>query len=359
MPPMRSTIPARREPRRYEVLDLALEHRLIPDAVLRAGSLYGAWARERREARGGVLAQQERLRSLLARMSDGPIAEVPEKANEQHYELPSEFIGLILGPRRKYSGCLWEPGTRTLAQAEEAMLALSCHRAQVADGMRILDLGCGWGSLSLWLAERYPAARITGLSNSHGQREFIESERDRRGLSNLEVITADVNEFEPAQRFDRVMSIEMFEHMRNWHELLARVSGWLADDGRAFVHVFSHRTLPYRFDGTWAAERFFTAGLMPSHELLAHFQQHLSLTDAWVVPGTHYARTLRAWLARLDARSGDALAILRRSGRSEHGARRLLGAWRLFLISTDVIWRYRGGNRWLVSHYLLAPHPRG
>ncbi len=354
MPP-RSTTPAGRRARRYELLGSALERRLIPDAVLRAGSLYGAWDRERRESEGGVVAQQERLRSLLARMSDGPIAELPEKANEQHYELPAEFIGLILGPRRKYSGCLWEPGVTTLAQAEEAMLALSCRRARVADGMRILDLGCGWGSLSLWLAERYPAARITAVSNSHGQREFIEAKRDRLGLCNLDVITADVNEFEPAERFDRVMSIEMFEHMRNWHELMARVAGWLRDDGRAFVHVFSHRTLPYRFGGTWAAERFFTAGLMPSHELMAHFQEHLSLADDWIVPGTHYARTLRAWLAQLDARADEALAILRRSGRSESEARRLLGTWRLFLISTDVIWRYRGGNRWLVSHYLLSP----
>jgi len=353
--PARSTTHAARAPRRYALLDLALERRLIPDAALRAGSLYGAWDRERRESQGGVGAQQERLRTLLAQMSDGPIAELPDKANEQHYELPSEFMGLILGPRRKYSGCLWEPGVQTLAQAEEAMLTLSCRRAQVADGMRILDLGCGWGSLSLWLAERYPAAQITGVSNSHSQREFIEAERDGRGLSNLEVITADVNEFAPEERFDRVMSIEMFEHMRNWHRLLGRVAGWLRDEGRAFVHVFSHRTLPYRFQGTWAAERFFTAGLMPSHELLAHFQEHLSLVDSWIVPGTHYALTLRAWLAQLDARADEALTVLRRSGASEREARRLLATWRLFLISTDVIWRYRSGNRWLVSHYLLAP----
>ncbi len=344
--------------RRYELLDRALARRLIPGAALRAGSLYGAWDRERRESRGGVVAQQDRLRRLLDRMSAGPIAESPERANEQHYELPAAFLGLILGPRRKYSGCLWEPGTQTLAQAEAAMLELSCRRAQVADGMRILDLGCGWGSLSLWLAERYPAAQITGVSNSHGQRQWIEAERDRRDLGNLEVITADVNEFHPAGRFDRVMSIEMFEHMRNWRELLARIAGWLSDGGKAFVHVFSHRTLPYRFEGTWAAQRFFTAGLMPSHELLARFQEHLILVDAWIVPGTHYARTLQAWLARLDAQSDEALAVLGASGRSEREARRLLGTWRLFLISTEVIWRYRGGNRWLVSHYLLEPRPR-
>jgi cyclopropane-fatty-acyl-phospholipid synthase len=345
----------RAEPRRYELLDRALEHGLVADSVLRAGSLYGAWARERRESNGGVEAQRERLRALITRMSSGPLAEVPEKANQQHYELPAEFLALILGPRLKYSGCLWEPGTETLGQAEEAMLALSCHRAGVENGMRILDLGCGWGSLSLWLAERYPAAQVVGVSNSASQRAWIEAQRDERLLTNLEIVTADVNDYQPDGTFDRVMSIEMFEHMRNWRELLRRISTWLAPDGRLFVHVFSHRTLPYRFEGTWAAARFFTAGLMPSHELLSHFQHDLELVEDWIVPGTHYAQTLRAWLGQLDARAGEALEILRGTGRSDREARRLLATWRLFLISTQVIWRYRSGNRWLVSHYLLQP----
>jgi cyclopropane-fatty-acyl-phospholipid synthase len=340
---------------RYEVLDVALEKGVVPDTVLRAGSLLGVWKREYRESRGGVVAQQNRQRALLERMSSGPIAEDPEKANEQHYELPTEFLGLFLGPRRKYSGCLWPEGVDTLAQAEEAMLELSCSRAGVQDGMRILDLGCGWGSLSLWLAEQFPAASIVGVSNSHGQREWIRSEASRRGFSNLSVITADVNDFVPEGRFDRVMSIEMFEHIRNWSELLSRIAGWLEPDGRLFVHVFSHRTLPYLFTDTWAAERFFTAGLMPSHELLLHFADDLRVVDSWIVPGTHYARTLQAWLSRLDVRRDEALEILRGAGHSQPEAHRLYGTWRLFLISTDVIWRYRRGDRWLVSHYLLEP----
>jgi cyclopropane-fatty-acyl-phospholipid synthase len=207
----------------------------------------------------------------------------------------------------------------------------------------------------MWLAGRYPAARVTGVSNSHGQRSWIESERDRRGLGNLEIITADVNEFQPAGSFDRVMSIEMFEHMRNWRELLGRVSGWLEPDGKAFVHVFSHRTLPYLFEGTWASARFFTAGVMPSHDLLPRFQEHLRVVDSWIVPGTHYARTLKAWLERLDSQRERATLLLRADGQTERDARALLATWRLFLISTQEIWGYRHGNPWLVSHYLLEP----
>src|SRR5579875_419845 len=354
------------EPLRYELLDRALERGLAPDGLLRLGSLYGARARERAESRGGVESQAERLRALVARMSSGPVAESVEAANAQHYELPAEFLGLILGPRRKYSGCLWpwpEGSDRgSLAEAEEAMLELSCERAGIEDGMRVLDLGCGWGSLTLWLAERYPAGTVVGVSNSGSQREWILGEAARRGLSNVSVVTADVNEFGAGgmeSPFHRVMSIEMFEHMRNWRELLRRISTWLTPDGRAFVHVFSHRTLPYLFTGTWASARFFTAGLMPSHDLMLHFQDDMVVREQWAIGGTHYARTLQAWLARLDGSLEEAIEVLHGSGRwSQREARRLVATWRLFLISTEMIWGYRGGDRWLVSHYLLEPRPQ-
>ena len=235
------------------------------------------------------------------------------------------------------------------------MLALSCERAGIEDGMRVLDLGCGWGSLTLWLAERYPGCSVLGVSNSGSQRGWILGEAARRGLSNVSVVPADVNAFEPDRGFDRVMSIEMFEHMRNWRELLRRVSSWISADGRAFIHVFSHRTLPYLFTGTWASARFFTAGLMPSHDLLLRFQEDMVVREQWAVPGTHYAKTLQAWLAQLDARRDEALEIFRAGGQSEREARQTLGAWRLFLLSTDEIWRYGDGQRWLVSHYLLEP----
>jgi cyclopropane-fatty-acyl-phospholipid synthase len=196
---------------------------------------------------------------------------------------------------------------------------------------------------------------VTGVSNSHRQRDWILARRDELGLSNLEIVTADVNDYRPSERYDRVISVEMFEHMRNWRELLRRISTWLNGDGKAFVHVFSHRTLPYLFESTWASERFFTAGLMPSHDLLPRFQEDLRVGDSWIVPGTHYARTLEAWLERLDANAHAALDVLQRDGASPREARRLLGGWRLFLLSTREIWGYRGGNRWLVSHYLLEP----
>jgi cyclopropane-fatty-acyl-phospholipid synthase len=340
---------------RYRLLDIALTRNLLPDAVLTAGSRWGARARVRQEERGGVEAIEARQDALVARMSSGPVAELPASANAQHYELPPEFLGTFLGPRRKYSGCLWPEGVTSLAGAEEAMLALTCERAGLRDGMEVLDLGCGWGALSLWIAERYPAARVLAVSNSHGQRGWIEGEARRLGVADrLEVVTADVNQFDPGRRFDRVVSVEMFEHLRNWRELLRRVAGWLNDDGRLFVHVFSHRRVAYRFEGTWAAERFFTEGTMPSHELLLRFADDLVVTDRWAVPGTHYARTLDAWLSRLDADAERALAILEGVAGARE-ARRLLATWRLFLLSTREIWGWRDGNEWLVSHYLLAP----
>ena len=342
---------------RYKLLDAALARGVIPDPVLRAGSRLGAWAREHAESRGGVEAQEERVARIVDRKSTGPVAEVPELANEQHYELPPEFLGLFLGPRRKYSGCLFPSSKTTLPEAEEAMLALTCERAEIADGQRILELGCGWGSLTLWLAEHYPSAEIVAVSNAHNQREYIEGRASALGLSNLRVITQDMNDFAPEGKFDRVVSVEMFEHMRNWKELLRRISTWLEPEGKLFLHVFSHRTLPYFFEGTWAAERFFTGGVMPSHDLLLRFQDDMLVRSSWAVPGTHYAKTLQAWLVALDERRDEALAVLRRDGRSEAQARALLGGWRLFLLSTDEIWGYRGGDRWLVSHYLLEPRP--
>jgi cyclopropane-fatty-acyl-phospholipid synthase len=340
---------------RYGLLDRALEHGLLPDPLLRGGSRLGARTRMRREQRGGVEGQEQRLGEMVARMRTGPIAESTTRANEQHYQLPAEFFELFLGPRLKYSCGLWTDGVGDLAAAEEAMLDLSCRRAGIEDGMTVLDLGCGWGSMSLWICERYPRATVVAVSNSSSQRAWIEALRDRRGFRDrLTVITADANALALERRFDRVVSIEMFEHMRNWDALLARIAGWLQPGGRLFVHVFSHRRLAYEFAGTWAADRFFSAGRMPSHELLLRFQRDFEVHESWAVSGTNYARTLGAWLEGLDAHADRARIVLgERLG--ERRAARALGGWRLFLLSTEQMWGWRDGQEWMVSHYLLAP----
>lgn len=328
----------------------------IPDALVRLGIRRLCARRLREERAGGLECQAARHAARIEMLRRSPVAIHTDAANAQHYELPPAFFELCLGRRLKYSSCYYPRGDESLDEAEEAMLALYCERAELADGQQILELGCGWGSLTLWMAERYPCADIVAVSNSNRQREHIEARCRERGLSNVRVLTKDVNRLDlDAAQFDRCVSIEMFEHMRNWHELLRRISTWLVEDGKAFVHVFSHRTLPYLFQSTWAAERFFTAGLMPSHDLLPRFQEHLVLADRWVESGSHYAKTLRAWLARLDAHSDEALELLIADGRSRREARTLLGCWRLFLLSTEEIWSYRGGDHWLVSHYLLEP----
>ena len=342
---------------KYRLLDEALGYGLVPDFALRAGSRYGIRKVVRREDAGGVEASQQRLSELVARKSQGPIAVATDTANEQHYALPPEFLGLFLGPRRKYSGCLWPSESATLAQAEETSLAQVCERAGIEDGQQVLDLGCGWGSMTLWIAERFPACEVTAVSNSAPQRGWIESEAERRGLADrVTVITADVNDLElEPDSFDRVVSIEMFEHLNNWKEMLRRVSTWVRPDGKVFLHVFSHRTVGYLYEGTWAAERFFTAGVMPSHDLLLHFQDDLTVDERWVVDGTHYSRTLAAWLERLDANRDEAYAILLGLYGDKHRARIALANWRLFLLSCTEIWNYRGGSEWLVSHYLFEP----
>jgi cyclopropane-fatty-acyl-phospholipid synthase len=343
-------------PLRYAALDQALGRGLLPDPLLRAGSRVAVRQVLRRERAGGVEAEQRRLSELVERKSSGPIAVATDTANEQHYALPPEFFGLFLGARRKYSGCLWPEGAETIEQAEDAMLELTCERARIFDGARVLDLGCGWGALTLWIAERYPSCEVTAVSNSAPQREWIEAEAERRGFADrVSVITADVNDLELDGGFDRICSVEMFEHLNNWKEMLRRVSGWLEPDGLVFIHVFTHRDIAYLYEGTWAAERFFTAGVMPSHDLFLHFQDDLRIGERWTVSGTHYSRTLAAWLERLDANADEALTILERVHGSRAKAKIALGNWRLFLLSTTEIWGCRGGREWMVSHYLFEP----
>jgi len=290
-------------------------------------------------------------------MTKRPIAEHVQAANDQHYELPAAFFQRVLGPRLKYSSCLFPTGRETLETAEVAALAETCAHADLHDGQDILELGCGWGSLSLWMAETYPKSRIVSVSNSASQRRFIEGEAQARGLTNLTIITADMNDFATELRFDRVVSVEMFEHMANWRALLGRVRGWLRPDGQLFLHVFSHRTTPYRFDVTdpadWIAQHFFTGGVMPSHGLIREFGDLFTLESGWRWSGAHYAHTAEAWLANYDRHAEEIGAILRQV----YGADAKLWSrrWRLFFLATAGLFGHADGGEWGVSHYRLSP----
>ena len=333
----------------------AFERLPLPDSVTLFGidCLVG---RTRRRLANTV----EDMDHVFAReMSARPIAENTEEANQQHYEVPAEFFSLILGPRRKYSSCFYTSADDTLAEAEEHALAETALHADLADGQTILELGCGWGSLSLWMAEHYPAARITSVSNSHSQRAYIEGEATKRGFHNLRGITADMNDFQPTGSFDRVVSVEMFEHMANWKPLLERIRGALSPDGRLFLHVFSHKTAPYRFDrnnkADWIAQHFFTGGIMPNHDLIRQFDSLFDVERDWRWNGMHYQRTAMDWLANYDRNSGRIETILK----SVYGADWALWRrrWRLFFLATAGLFGNAEGMEWGVSHYRLAPVP--
>ncbi len=343
------------------MIDALLEKNLVPDKLVRFGirRLLVDRLREESELNG---TKPDSLQTAYAEdLRSRPIAEDTAAANAQHYEVPAMFYHYCLGKRLKYSGCLFEKGTETLDQAEEAMLALYVERGQLADGQRILELGCGWGSLSLYLAERFPRAQITGVSNSHSQRTYILEQARQRGLRNIEIQTCDMNVFEgEVGHYDRVVSIEMFEHMKNYERLLAKISRWLAPTGKLFVHIFTHRDYAYHFvsRGTsdWMARYFFTGGQMPSHRLLENFQKDLQLVDDWKVPGVHYQRTAECWLDNMDQHRDEIMPLFRNTYGADQ-AEKWWAYWRIFFMSCAELWGFREGSEWIVSHYLFEQRP--
>ncbi len=333
-----------------------VEQGLVPDPAVRLGIRHLLRQRLSELHSGDPEAGAGLTTAFHAGLARAPLAPLPEKANEQHYELPADFFGAVLGPHRKYSCCWWPAGVGTLEQAEAAALQETCTRAGLADGQHILELGCGWGSLSLWMAERFPRARITAVSNSHSQRQHIQAQATARGLANLDVITADFNDFETDRRFDRIVSVEMFEHLRNWPQAFAKVARWLTLGGRFFMHVFVHREAPYAFEprdaSDWMSRHFFSGGMMPSDDLALRCQDDLRLLNQWRWNGRHYARTSAAWLQRMDAQR-DALMPLFKKAYGDEQAGLWWTRWRLFFLSVEELFAYADGGQWWVSHYLF------
>lgn len=341
---------------RHAPLELVLrmaEAGVFPDGLLRRGTRHLLRRRLRESVWGDSELRKQQENDLIDRLAAGPIAIAAHAANEQHYEVPAPFFERVLGPRLKYSCCYWDADARDLAAAEEAMLDLTTSRASIEDGMRILDLGCGWGSFSLWAAERFPKARILAMSNSRLQRDFIQARAAAQRLGNVRVQTANINDFDPGEEFDVVVSIEMMEHVRNHRALFERIASWLAPGGSAFAHIFCHRSHAYTYeiDDTtdWMAKNFFTGGMMPSESLFHHYQDHLVLREQWRVDGKHYHKTCDAWLERLD-RSRDSVLRILADGYGREGVR-WFHRWRLFFIACSELFAYRGGTEWFVAHY--------
>lgn len=336
--------------------DSIVEKNLVPDPLLRMGIRNICEKRLKEETVGDLEKQHQKFMELVDRLRKSPIAVETKAANEQHYELPTEFFQIALGKHLKYSSGYWKEGVTSLDQSEEDMLNITCERAELKNGQHILECGCGWGSLSLFMAAKFPDSRITGVSNSRTQKEFIDATARKRGITNLTIITADMNAFQTDAKFDRIVSVEMFEHMRNYQSLMAKLSGFLKDDGRMFIHIFTHHYLSYLYEvkdeSDWMARYFFSGGIMPSDHLLLYFNDHLGVEKQWRVSGKHYQKTSEAWLAKMDSHKSEIMPLFVKTYGAEQAVKWWV-YWRLFFMACAELFGYNDGNEWMVSHYLF------
>ena len=339
-----------------EALIKLAEKGVLPDLVIRLGIKRLCGQRLSEASALGLEALENSHQQWIDQLTESPVAIVPEKANEQHYEVPPQFFELVLGTNLKYSSGYWPKDVSSLDESEYEMLKITCERAGLVDGQDILELGCGWGSLTCFMAQKFPNSKITAVSNSNDQRNFIKQKKDKLNLQNIKVITADMNDFSTDEKFDRVVSIEMFEHMRNYDELLKRIEGWLNQNGKLFVHIFSHKEIAYPFENKgesdWMAREFFSGGQMPSHRLLMSFPGRMKTEASWRVDGTHYAKTSRAWLEKMDKNKKAVVKVFSNTY-GEKTANVWFQRWRIFFMSCEVLFDYNKGKEWGVSHYLF------
>ena len=333
-----------------------MENNLLPDPVIRFGIRGLLKEKLRAEKEKENQLGQNRIKHFVEDLKKSPIAVNTQDANEQHYEVPTEFFQLVMGQYMKYSCGYWKDGNIDFDQSEKDMLELSIERADLKDGQDVLELGCGWGSLSLYMAAKFPQSRITGVSNSRTQKAHIDNEAKKRGITNLTIITKDMNEFAIDQKFDRVVSVEMFEHMRNYQKLLKKVSSCLKEGGKLFVHIFTHKDFAYLYETNdggfdWMARYFFSGGIMPSNDLLLHFDEDFSLAERWEVSGTHYQKTSEAWLSNMDQHKSQIMPILKSTYGDEY--QKWWVYWRVFFMACAELWGYENGNQWMVCHYLF------
>lgn len=336
--------------------DKLVEQNKVPDFLLRKGIRKLLQQRLDDENKGNVETQQAHLMKLIADLKASPIAVNTADANEQHYEVPTEFYQYCLGKNLKYSSGYWKLGVTDIDTSEDDMLELTCQRAGLLNGQHVLELGCGWGSLSLFMAAKFPLSTFKVVSNSRTQKIFIDEQARQRGISNLTVLTADMNTFTIADKFDRVVSVEMFEHMRNYQLLMAKVASFLKDDGKLFIHIFTHKAYTYLFEvkdeTDWMSKYFFTGGIMPSDDLMFYFNDDLVVENHWLVSGTHYAKTSEAWLANMDKHKKNIMPLFEQTYGKDQAVKWWV-YWRLFYMACAELWNFNQGCEWMVSHYLF------